>query len=203
VAAEPPADRRRADRPRHDVAGYGIWGFSPSNTPEGGYGAYGVDAVGMDPNGNPSNEDRTLVDRGFAGCPGATRSPTRRRAPTPTAWSRRTPRSSRCATGQQATVADLTRLEAIPDMYGKWGFRDSVNTTTNHVSDGYLSLDQGMAMAALGNALGDDVMRSSFATQSFKQAIRPVLGVGGVQRLAARLHDHRHRWRRRPERHVG
>ena len=24
----------------------------------------------MDPNGNPSNEDRTLVDHGFAGCPG-------------------------------------------------------------------------------------------------------------------------------------
>ena len=62
-------------------------------------------------------------------------------------------------------------------MYGKWGFRDSVNTTTGHVSDGYLSLDQGMVMAALGNALGNDVMRPSFATASFKQAIRPVLGV--------------------------
>ena len=37
-------------------AGYGVWGFSPSNTPEGGYAAYGVDAIGMDPNGNPSNE---------------------------------------------------------------------------------------------------------------------------------------------------
>ena len=62
-------------------------------------------------------------------------------------------------------------------MYGKWGFRDAVNTSTNHVSDGYLSLDQGMAMAALGNALGNDVMRTSFATASFKKAIRPVIGV--------------------------
>ncbi len=34
-------------------AGYGYWGFSPSNTPEGGYAAYGVDGIGMDPNGNP------------------------------------------------------------------------------------------------------------------------------------------------------
>src|SRR3954471_733635 len=54
-----------------EEAGYGYWGFSPANIPEGGYAAYGVDAVGMDPNGNPSNEDRTLVDNGFAGCDGA------------------------------------------------------------------------------------------------------------------------------------
>lgn len=51
------------------VAGYGARGFSPSNTPEGGYGAYGVDLAGMDPAGMPSNEDGTLVDHGFAGCP--------------------------------------------------------------------------------------------------------------------------------------
>ena len=50
-------------------AGYGFWGFSPSNTPEGGYGVYGVDGAGMDPNGKPSNEGNTLVDHGFAGCP--------------------------------------------------------------------------------------------------------------------------------------
>ena len=67
-------------------AGYGYWGFSPANVPEGGYSVYGVDAIGMDPNGNPSNEDRTLVDRGFAGSArAASRSPTRRRPRTPTA----------------------------------------------------------------------------------------------------------------------
>ncbi len=57
---------------RHGLveAGYGYWGFSPSNIPEGGYSGYGVDAVGMDPNGFASNNDRTLVDAGFAGCPG-------------------------------------------------------------------------------------------------------------------------------------
>jgi hypothetical protein len=36
-------------------AGYGYWGFSPSNIPEGGYNAYGVDAIGMNPEGYPSN----------------------------------------------------------------------------------------------------------------------------------------------------
>ena len=28
-------------------AGYGYWGFSPSNKPEGGYDVYGVDGIGM------------------------------------------------------------------------------------------------------------------------------------------------------------
>jgi hypothetical protein len=160
-----------------NVAGYGSWGFSPSNTPDSGYSGYGVDAIGMDPNGNPSNVDRTLVDRGFAGCPGRDPVPD----PPQSAYTNGvvTPHAAFLALRYrpQATIADLTRLEAIPDMYGKWGFRDSVNTTNNHVSDGYLSLDQGMAMAALGNALGNDVMRTSFATASFKKAIRPVIGV--------------------------
>lgn len=43
-------------------AGYGYWGFSPSNTPEGGYSAYGVDGIGMNPDGYPSDEANTLVD---------------------------------------------------------------------------------------------------------------------------------------------
>ena len=59
---------------------------------------YGVDGIGSDPNGYPSNNDRTLIDHGWPGCPAATRSPTRRRAPTPTASSPRTRRSSPCAT---------------------------------------------------------------------------------------------------------
>ncbi len=69
-------------------AQYGYWGFSPSNIPEGGYAAYGVDAIGMNPDGYPSNEDNTLVNHGFA----------RRRLRTPTASSPRTPRSWPCAT---------------------------------------------------------------------------------------------------------
>jgi len=51
-------------------AHYGYWRFSPSNTPEGGYAAYGVDGIGMKPTGYASNEDNTFVDHGFAGCPG-------------------------------------------------------------------------------------------------------------------------------------
>jgi hypothetical protein len=159
------------------VAGYSAWGFSPSNTPEGGYGAYGVDAAGMDPNGMPSNEDSTLVDHGFAGCPGRDPVPD----PPRSAYTNGvvTPHAAFLALRYRPAQAltDLARLEAVPHMYGRWGFRDSVNLTTLHPSGSYLSLDQGMVMAALGNALGDDVIRRAFVTPSLRKAIRPVLGV--------------------------
>jgi Putative glucoamylase/RTX calcium-binding nonapeptide repeat (4 copies)/Protein of unknown function (DUF3131) len=161
-----------------NVAGYGAWGFSPSNTPEGGYNAYGVDAIGMDPNGNPSNEDHTLVDHGFAGCPG--RDPVTP-DPAPSAYTNGvvTPHAAFLALRYRprATMADLATLERIPGMFGRWGFADSVNMTTKHPSQAYLSLDQGMIMAALGNALGDDVVRRDFATSAMRRSLRPVLGV--------------------------
>jgi hypothetical protein len=46
-------------------ANYGYWGFSPSNNPDGGYREYGVDAIGMEPNGYTSDQERTLFDAGF------------------------------------------------------------------------------------------------------------------------------------------
>ena len=50
-------------------AGYGYWGFSPSNVPEGGYRTYGVDGIGTDSGGYPSNNDGTLIDHGWARLP--------------------------------------------------------------------------------------------------------------------------------------
>jgi hypothetical protein len=160
-------------------AGYGVWGFSPSNTPEGGYNAYGVDGIGMDPNGNPSNEDRTLIDHGYPDCGDASRPAVP--DPPPSAYTNGvvTPHAAFLALrfAPEATKADLARLAAIPDMYGKWGFRDSVNVQTRHVSGSYLSLDQGMIMGSLGNALGDDVLRRAFAGNQEERTIRPVIGV--------------------------
>ena len=78
----------------------------------------------------------------------------------------------------RATLANLRRLVAdFPGLYGKWGFRDSVNVQTKRVSDAYLSLDQGMIMAALGNALGDDVLRRAFADRDLERTLRPVIGI--------------------------
>jgi hypothetical protein len=163
-------------------AGYGYWGFSPSNTPEGGYSAYGVDAIGMNPDGYYSNEDNTGVDNGFAGCRDS------KPPPPPSAYTNGvvTPHAAFLALrfDEDAVLADIRKLaHDFPGLYTKWGFRDSVNVSTGRVSDSYLSLDQGMIMAALGNALGDDVLRRAFATPDFEHVLRPVIG---IERFGAR-----------------
>jgi len=158
-------------------AGYGYWGFSPANIPEGGYAAYGVDAIGMDPSGYPSNNDRTLVDHGFAGCPGRDPVPD----PPPSAYTNGVVSAHaaflalRWAPAQ--TLANLARLERDFDVYTRWGFLDSVNIDTGVVSDSYLALDQGMIMGAIGNALAGDVLRRLFVTDRIERALRPPMGV--------------------------
>jgi hypothetical protein len=158
-------------------AGYGYWGFSPANIPEGGYFAYGVDAVGMNPMGYPSNEDQTLVDAGFSGCPGREPVP----EPQPSAYTNGvvTPHAAFLALrwAPRQALANLAGLERDFDVYGRWGFRDSVNVDTGKVSSSYLSLDQGMIMAAIGNALAGDVLRRAFVTPAYERALRPVVGV--------------------------
>jgi hypothetical protein len=165
-------------------AHYGYWGFSPANVPEvpagsaeGDYSAYGVDAIGMDPNGNPSNEDKTLVDHGFPGCPDRLAKPD----PAPSAYTNGvvTPHAVFLALRDRPadTLANLQKLTQNTRVYTKWGFADSVNVDTGAVSPFYLSLDQGMTMAALGNALGDDVLRKAFATPDMEHALRPIIGI--------------------------
>jgi hypothetical protein len=159
-------------------AHYGYWGFSPSNTPEGGYSAYGVDAIGMNPTGYPSNEDNTLVDHGFAGCPGRDPQPD----PPPSAYTNGvvTPHAAFLALryAPEAAMTDIEKLARdFPGLYTKWGFRDSVNVDSGVVSSSYLSLDQGMIMAAIGNALGGDFLRKAFAGPDVEHALRPVIGI--------------------------
>jgi Putative glucoamylase/Protein of unknown function (DUF3131) len=158
-------------------AQYGYWGFSPSNTPEGGYSVYGVDGIGMDPGGNPSNEDRTLVDHGFAGCPGRDPQPD----PPPSAYTNGvvTPHAAFLALrfAPDATLSNLANLaDDFPTLYGKWGFRDSVNVDSGVVSNSYLSLDQGMIMAAIGNAVGGDFLRNAFTTSDVERTLGRVIG---------------------------
>ena len=159
-------------------AGYGYWGFSPANVPEGGYSVYGVDAVGMDPNGNPSNNDRTLVDHGFSGCPDREPQPD----PPSSAYTNGVviPHAAFLALryAPDAALENLNKLEQDFDgLYTPWGFRDSVNVDSGVVSDYYLSLDQGMIMASIGNALADDMLRNAFVTKGFQQRVKPVMQV--------------------------
>jgi hypothetical protein len=153
-------------------ARYGYWGFSPSNIPEGGYDAYGVDAIGSNPEGYYSDEDRTLVDHGFEGCAD------RPAKPDPTTYANGvvTPHASFLALryAPAEALSNLARLRHdFPGIYGKWGFRDSVNVGSGAVSGSYLSLDQGMIMAAIGG----DIVRHAFADRGVERALKPVIGI--------------------------
>jgi hypothetical protein len=156
-------------------AEYGYWGFSPSNVPEGGYSVYGVDAIGMNPEGYPSNEDNTFVDRGSAGCRDG------KPDPPPSAYTNGvvTPHAAFLGLrwAPEAVMKTLADLRSDFAIYDKWGFRDSVNVDTGAVSNAYLSLDQGIIMAAIGNALADDVLRDAFSTKEFRKVLRPVIGM--------------------------
>jgi hypothetical protein len=158
-------------------AGYGYWGFSPANVPEGGYTAYGVDAIGMNPDGYPSNNDNTFVDHGFAGCPGHDPKPD----PPPSAYTNGvvTPHASFLALrwAPRQALDNLAKLRRDFGVYTRWGFLDSVNVATGVVSGSYLSLDQGMIMAAIGNALAGDFLRKLFVTSAFERALRPPIAV--------------------------
>jgi hypothetical protein len=160
-----------------EVAGYGAWGFSFSNNPAGGYSGYGVDAAGLWADGEASNNDRTLVDRGYAGCPDRPAVPD----PPQSAYTHGvvTPHATFLGLRYRPreALASLARLERDFGAWTKWGFYDAVDVDSGQVSPAYLSLDQGMITAALGNTLGRDVMRDAFATPDLERAVRPAVAV--------------------------
>ncbi|GAA2107932.1 glucoamylase family protein [Actinomadura alba] len=156
-----------------EEAKYGYWGFSPSNDPHGGYRAYGVDAIGMQSDGYPSDEEGTLVDYGYEGC--------REAAPEPAAYGDGivTPHASFLALpyAPRAALGNLAELRRDFDAYGPGGFYDAIAVRSGKVSKFYLALDQGMIMAALGNELSHGNMQRYFATGEVEDRLRPVLGL--------------------------
>ncbi|GHB63228.1 hypothetical protein GCM10010306_066090 [Streptomyces umbrinus] len=127
---------------------YGYWGFSPASIPAGGYREYGVDAIGMQEDGYNS--------LGVV-----------------------TPHASFLALPQAPTEA-LTNLRALDRAFGayddRYGFRDSVDVTTGHVSDFVLALDQGMITAAIAQHLHPGLLQTPFRTGGFHTRVRPLLG---------------------------
>ncbi|WP_239163175.1 glucoamylase family protein [Paractinoplanes rishiriensis] len=147
-------------------AGYGYWGFSPASNPFGGYAVYGVDAMGMDTNGYPSDVEGGRYDAGFGDC----------RPPGPPAVYGDgvvTPHAMFLALpyARRPVLDGLARLRKNFDAYGPGGFYDAVAVRSGTVAKRYLSLDQSMIMGALGR----DVLRKSFVTPAFERAIRPLL----------------------------
>ena len=154
-----------------EEADYGYWGFSPSNNPDGGYREYGVDPIGLEPNGYSSDQERTHVDYGFEGCrPGQ---------PEPLAYGRGvvTPHASFLALeyDREAALENLANLRRDFAVYGSGGFFDAVDVRTGLVSRYYLALDQGMIMAAIANELRNDRMRHYFSHGAVTQRVRPTI----------------------------
>jgi hypothetical protein len=154
-------------------AGYGYWGFSPSSNPAGGYREYGVDALGMNPDGYFSDKEKTSYDPGFGDCRPATN-------PSPTYGDGVvTPHASFLAMMHEPDEAftNLARLLADFDSYGRGGFFDAIAVKSGTVARRYLSLDQAMIMGAAGNVLGDNVIRRAFSTPAVRNALQPVIGI--------------------------
>jgi hypothetical protein len=154
-------------------ARYGYWGFSPASNPDGGYREYGVDIMGLDTPGYTSDQERTSVDVGFEGC----RDP----QPLPAAYGDGvvTPHAVVLALPYQprAATAELAKLREDFDSYGPGGFYDSIAVRSGKVAKRYLALDQGMIMGALGNLLGDDVLRNAFVQGGPTTQLRPVMAM--------------------------
>ncbi|WP_232548797.1 glucoamylase family protein [Propioniciclava soli] len=148
-----------------DDARYGYWGFSPCSNPAGGYREYGVDALGLNPDGYFSDQERTNYDW--------------RNPPTAYGDGVVTPHAAFLAMmyERDAAIANLTRLEANFDAYGPGGFHDAVAVRSGQVAHRHLSLDQSMIMGALGNVIRPDGMRRWFATTEVERALRPVIGL--------------------------
>ena len=154
-----------------EEAGYGYWGFSPSNNPDGGYREYGVDPIGLEPNGYSSDQERTNVDYGFEGC--------RPPQPEPVAYGRGvvTPHASFLALEYDSAAAlrNLANLRRDFAVYDQGGFFDAVEVRTGKVSRFYLALDQGMIMAAISNQLERDNMRDYFTRGPVAARVRPTI----------------------------
>ncbi len=152
-------------------AAYGYWGFSPSDDPAGGYREYGVDPIGMNPDGYTSDEERTTADYGFDACRPA--QPQR-----PFGQGVVTPHASFLALdfARDSALANLAKLKAnFPQAYGSGGFFDSVNVKTGQVARFYLALDQGMIMVAIANELRKDREQSYFTRGDLGTAIRQTI----------------------------
>jgi hypothetical protein len=159
-----------------EEAGYGYWGFSPASDPDGGYREYGVDAIGMEPNGYTADRRRlTLVDSGWAseGCARPALPITDYGEGVVTAHAA----FLALDFAPEAALAQLAALRRnFPDVYGAGGFKDTVNVATGKVADRYLALDQGMVMAAIANALLDDRLQGYLAV-TLEPSLAPLMAM--------------------------
>jgi hypothetical protein len=160
------------------VRRYGFWGFSPSWTPEGGYQTYGVCQIGTEVDGYMTYELPDDVK------------PKRGKPTGPVFEGVVTPHASFLAL-RYAPKESLDNLRALiksfPIFTPTEGFHDSVNVTTGTVSRCVLSLDQGMIMAAIANALTNDSMRKALCKGPIEATVRPIIA---LEEFTSGVHSH-------------
>lgn len=154
-------------------ARYGYWGFSPASDPAGGYREYGVDALGMNPDGYASDVERlTVFDAGWDGA-GCSRP---RRPIADYGQGVVTPHAAFLALelAPEATLDNLAALRRnFRSLYGAGGFKDTINVATGQIADRYLALDQGMVLAAIDAALGARLR--GYLAPVLKGALEPLM----------------------------
>ena len=74
-------------------------------------------------------------------------------------------------------LANLAKIRTDLHAYGRGGFYDAAATRSGNVARRYLSLDQGMIMAALGNALADNDMRRYVSKGAMEKKLRPLMAM--------------------------
>lgn len=154
-----------------DEAGYGYWGFSPASDPFAEYREYGVEEIGISTDGYASDVEKTNVDTGYEGCREATN-------PTPDFGDGVvTPHAAFLALPYEkdAVLANLAGIRDTLGGYGPGGFYDAIAVGSGTIADRYLSLDQSMIMASIGNELLKDTLKKYFVDKEFEAAIRPLV----------------------------
>jgi len=176
-------NHRGRSRPRSTTGsstrGYGVWGFSPSNTAEGGLrDLRRRRGRCMDPNGNPLQRGPLQLGRpglrrlrrrgrppGPAG-PGAQRLHQRRRHPA-------RPRPGPCATRRASARRPHAKLQQSPTCTGSGASATASTSRPARPSGSYLSLDQGMIMAALATRWAGMPCGTRFSGRQEEHALRP------------------------------
>ncbi len=157
---------------RHgEDAGYGYWGFSPASDPFGGYAEYGVDLAGMRSDGYTSDREKTDVDIDRPGCSVGTN-------PDPQFGDGVvTPHASFLALpyDREGALENLSRIENDLGAYGPGGFYDAVAVHSGTIAERYLSLDQSMIMAAIGNELTGDSLKDYVVDRDMERTLRPAM----------------------------
>ena len=82
---------------------------------------------------------------------------------------------------REGVLANLQAIETDLGAYGPGGFYDAVAVGSGTVAERYLSLDQSMIMAAIGNELTGDSLKEYFVDQGDGEAAAPRDGGAGLQ----------------------